>query len=521
MLETAKKYISKGVSVIPVKADKRPALESWKEYQSRLATEEELVKWFSATQNGIGIVTGKLSNLSVVDVDVKNGGTPKGLPPTLTAKTQSGGWHFYYRYLEGLPNKAGIRQGIDIRSDGGYVVAPPSKGEKGNYEWTLIEEPQPFPADVLQVEIGKSSVDWKTVAEGVEKGNRNETAAKFIGKLLASFKREEWESAVWLTVLNWNRANTPPLPERELRAVFNSIASRETKKQASEKEDDAPVVLMSEAAKKFTTDLSVAYPTGFIVLDTALGGGFRDGNLVLVVGETGHGKSLLARTLTYNLLKKRITSVWFTFELTIQEMWEKFLEMGKENEKMVDASPVYTPERNVSRKLQWLKKKIVEAREQYKCKIVFIDHLGFLLGEYDGNPDTRGLSNSLATVIGLICRDLKTIAIQESVVIVLLWHLKKLSENKREPDNSDIKDSSGVAQESDVVISISREKLSTKGYVEDVDDVFGKDAFVKMIKNRRTGVLKRFKVAFVDGCLVEPESVKQASQADKDFEETW
>src|SRR3989338_10496664 len=98
MLETAKKYISKGVSVIPVKADKRPALESWKEYQSRLATEEELVKWFSATQNGIGIVTGKLSNLSVVDVDVKNGGTPKGVPPKHTAKKQKGRRAFFFHY---------------------------------------------------------------------------------------------------------------------------------------------------------------------------------------------------------------------------------------------------------------------------------------------------------------------------------------------------------------------------------------------------------------------------------------
>ena len=77
------------------------------------------------------------------------------------------------------------------------------------------------------------------------------------------------------------------------------------------------------------------------------------------------------------------------------------------------------------------------------------------------------------------------------------------------------------SQVADIVFEEIFEKLSTKGYVEDVDDVFGKDAFVKMIKNRRTGVLKRFKVAFVDGCLVEPESVKQASQADKDFEETW
>lgn len=825
LLKVAQNYVSKGVSVIPVGPNKLPLIE-WKEFQSRLPTQEELVNWFTDDVKAIAIVTGKISNLTVVDVDVNHGGTTQGLPPTLIAKTQSGGWHFYYKYLDGVPNRAGVRQGIDIRSNGGYCftaghrvvvrpknkifkysksvkiedlkvgdvvlsfnektgqienkkiicignrkvneqiiikfgsrkgvlrctpehpiyttsgwknagdikkgdellhfsreqlglqlqshtftkgiqnrksknggdyqkryiqttpphierkskyeefiesiieedklpvkyvgdgsliikhgdlmlhpdfvvegkkkvielhidfhkqlykdgekkvlrnssqeerkkmyelagwecllldaskwgsfnkdtlrlisevrqslvsyvcngkkvcfvhkiysedtvynievednhnyfiasakenkkdwylvhncVAPPSIGLKGKYEWSLIEEPQPFPADILKVEIGKSQNDWTKLAEGLPAGNRNQGAAIFIGKLLKSFKREEWEGAVWLTALNWNRSNKPPLPEDELRAIFNSITSREIKKEVIE--EDSPVVLMSEAAKLFSDDLSATYKTGFGIMDKALKGGVRDGNLVIVVGETGMGKSAFARSITKNMLADNITSIWFTFELSINEMWEKFKEMGME-----DGAKIYTPERYVTRKLEWLKKKIVEARDIYKCKVVYIDHLGFLLGDYNpsngiNEKNLNGFSNSLATIYTMICRDLKTIAIQEKIVIVLMWHLKKLSEGKKEADASDVKDSSGVLQECDLGLSVARERLSSgKTFSqESVQDVYGNDTFIKMLKNRRTGELKRFRCNYDKGTLVDSDEAKNALQVSNDFED--
>src|SRR5574343_1527715 len=102
LLSTAKSYVAKGISVFPCGSDKKPLLVSWKEYQTRLPTTAELESWFTDRVPCLAIVTGKISNISVVDVDVRHGGNLNGLPPTLTAKTQSGGWHLYYRYLPGL-----------------------------------------------------------------------------------------------------------------------------------------------------------------------------------------------------------------------------------------------------------------------------------------------------------------------------------------------------------------------------------------------------------------------------------
>ena len=57
-LDTALRYLGLGFSVIPVKArDKRPALASWKEYQTRRATEEEVRGWFKNHDLNVALVT--------------------------------------------------------------------------------------------------------------------------------------------------------------------------------------------------------------------------------------------------------------------------------------------------------------------------------------------------------------------------------------------------------------------------------------------------------------------------------
>jgi hypothetical protein len=133
-------YYKKRYSIIPVGDDKKP-LVAWKEYQERRAGEDECAGWWTVWPGAnIGIVTGKISGITVVDCDTAE--AIQALEDTLPdsflcpiAQTPRGGRHYYFPYQPELRTGAEILPGVDIRNDGGYVVAPPSMVPRGVYEW--------------------------------------------------------------------------------------------------------------------------------------------------------------------------------------------------------------------------------------------------------------------------------------------------------------------------------------------------------------------------------------------------
>ena len=143
-LEAALQYLALGWSILPIKTrDKRPAIRSWREFQERQPTEEEVRGWAERFREcNIAVVTGRLSGLVVLDIDGTageevvrrlNGGE---LPHTLAVVT-SKGRHFYFRHpgFE-VRNFARKLVEVDLRGDGGYIVAPPSIHASGAiYRW--------------------------------------------------------------------------------------------------------------------------------------------------------------------------------------------------------------------------------------------------------------------------------------------------------------------------------------------------------------------------------------------------
>ena len=231
-------------SIVPVGVDKKP-LDEWKKYQNQKAGREQLQEWFKKyPAANIGVVTGKISNLVVLDIDPRHGGNEDLFDEIITvkSKTGGGGWHYYFNYKEGIHNQAGIINGLDVRGEGGYVVVPPSLHKSGNrYKWINSPFDTPIidvPSKVLAIlQNGKTEnnqffKNWdETVLNGVNEGKRNESAASVVGKLLGKYSEGEWESEVWPLFEGWNLKNKPPLSEVELRAVYNSISDRELKKR--------------------------------------------------------------------------------------------------------------------------------------------------------------------------------------------------------------------------------------------------------------------------------------------------
>lgn len=145
--------VARGWSVIPVRArDKRPLI-AWQEHQQRRADAEQVRAWYAEWPNAnLGIVTGAVSGLVVIDVDPKHGGEASladlerrhgPLPRTVEAVSGGGGRHLYFAHPGGhVTNRAGMAPGIDVRGDGGMIVAPPSVHPSGaRYVWKAGRAP--------------------------------------------------------------------------------------------------------------------------------------------------------------------------------------------------------------------------------------------------------------------------------------------------------------------------------------------------------------------------------------------
>ncbi len=117
--------------------------------------------WRQWPTANLGLRVGKEAGVIVLDIDPRNGGdtllanweaTYGPLPPTLSVRTGGGGWHHYFRWEPGLRNGSNSRRhGIDVKTDGGYVVAPPSLHASGRrYAWATNQEPAPAPAWLIE-----------------------------------------------------------------------------------------------------------------------------------------------------------------------------------------------------------------------------------------------------------------------------------------------------------------------------------------------------------------------------------
>lgn len=245
MRNAAQSYAARGWSVIPMEPHGKRPIVAWLEFQQRRAAADEIDAWFRHWPDAnVGIVTGHVSGLVVVDVDAQHGGFESlaalardlgTLPETVTAVTGGGGRHLYFDHpREALRNRVGVRPGIDLRADGGCVVAPPSVHPSGRrYAWSAGCAPEEMPLATLppwflhllrkSTHSGHPLTHWRhLVHEGVAEGERNATLASLTGHLL--WRGIDPDVALEL-LLAWNRTRCqPPLPDDEVARVVQSIA---------------------------------------------------------------------------------------------------------------------------------------------------------------------------------------------------------------------------------------------------------------------------------------------------------
>lgn len=150
LLDHALGFAQRGWPVFPCKPTKAPATRNG--VKDAVTGPEQIRAWWRARpQAMIGVAMGAPSGVFVIDIDVKPGGPSAdellgevakrcggSLPPGPVAVTRSGGYHLYYRVPDGVevPGRLGLIPHVDVKSTGGYVIAPPSVAEDGKaYRW--------------------------------------------------------------------------------------------------------------------------------------------------------------------------------------------------------------------------------------------------------------------------------------------------------------------------------------------------------------------------------------------------
>jgi len=223
-LEIAEEY-----PVFPCDVKKRPVCQGG--FKSATQDPDEIERLFSVAGAAlIGVPTGEVSGLSVIDIDVRDGkqgeqwvrDNAELLGITRVAETQSGGWHYYYKHVDNIRNRAGIDGCVDVRGDGGYVIYPSSTG----YRWLNDEDFASFPPSIaaqssgvvgnaLSNPMGGSAVDaFGSVVDGRE---------KFMARVVLASIADYYREFGTFPTVDWMVENVYPQYEQKVKSRIGDL----------------------------------------------------------------------------------------------------------------------------------------------------------------------------------------------------------------------------------------------------------------------------------------------------------
>ena len=197
--------------------------------------------------------------------------------------------------------------------------------------------------------------------------------------------------------------------------------------------------------------------------------GFHEGDLVVTTGPTGQGKTTLLQTFTINLSKQGVKSLWFSYEVTVQSLIEKFGD---------DIPDGYVPRLLRETSLIWIERRIVDGIVNHGVKAVFIDPFNSL---------TKFASNKLSQELGDLAERLKQIALKYNLIVFVSAHARRMHEDEIMSEDS-IRDTALLGSKADSIIALWRNK-KRQGRMEQQENgvVYTEQSTLSVVKNRLNG----------------------------------
>lgn len=459
MLNWALKYLGLGFSVIPlVERSKKPLID-WKEFQKRIASQEEIKEWFNKWPDAnVGIVTGSVSGVAIVDLDGPEGldhASKLSLISNVISLTGSGRQLWYStggNVHKPIVNAVRIRQGIDIRGEGGYVVAPPSVHPNGKrYRWlsrpvSNVESLPIFPISVLNsAETVSQTKKFEGKEEGwiakaleeMKIGNIDNTLVSILGRL----RHDGYSSADALALLRgpareagainghledkiknvWARYE--PAQQRAGTLLPSLSEESETVEEFLKEEEPVEWIIpnliaknsigfcvgLPESAKTWLMmDLAISVSSGMKWIDC-----FPSVSVVKVLfveqerfrGETKRRfrQLMFGRSLTSNDMENLHIKSGSSIKLDLEQSYNAFVKLlDKVSPDLVivdSLATFHTKEENNRMEIQSVMEKVKVLRSQFKCAFFFISHsnkFAFQAAKEGQEPDVSLMAGSIA-----------------------------------------------------------------------------------------------------------------------------
>ncbi len=471
MVTAALEYRQRGLSVIPVGADKHPLIE-WSLYQTELPHPDELDAWWDRwPAANVAVVTGAISGLVVLDADGPDGlASLKALETPATtwlSKTGrlEGGWQQFFAHPGSrvrIGNRAALRPGLDVRGDGGYVILPPSLHASGRrYQWLTPPGAialAPLPAHVLELLLAPPIVAGAPPngdETAIPEGRRNDALYRLTRSLL---RRGVSVAAALAAVLEENRTRChPPLGEHEVREIVEHATTQPHRPPATgdtPTSEDLGLIsigeLLGEPDEAHTWIVAHRLPAS---------------GLGLLAGKPKGGKSTLARCLAFAVARgsrwlghatTRGPVIYLALEEKRSEVRDHFRGLGATAEDPIFVLCASAPVDGLEQ--------LRRAAERLRPVLIIIDPLFRFVRVDDGN-DYATMTAALEPLMAL--------ARESGAHVLAVHHLGKLGGRE---DGDSILGSTAIFAAVDTALILKRSEryrtlASIQRYGEDLEEI--------------------------------------------------